>query len=210
MEPTEFGSEVLAFARRLLADLDRFALDLDNRRRGGYGHLVIGAIMGDGPDVLAQAIADLKRRRPLLTVRLQGETSDEIVSLLLQRRIDLAVGRYSNPLQHNAIDYENLGNEPLCVVVREGHPLRRARKLTLNDLENSAWILQPLGSPVRQIIEQEFGQAGMLTPENVVECTSISATLQLLQNSDAVQTWTANNSQGYTEMTDIGHIAKHN
>jgi DNA-binding transcriptional LysR family regulator len=43
-----------------------------------------------------------------------------------------------------------------------------------------------LTSPARQIIEQEFGQAGMMTPANLVECTSIFATLQLLQKSDAV------------------------
>jgi DNA-binding transcriptional LysR family regulator len=186
MEPTEVGKEVLTFARRTLADLDRFTLDLDSKRKGGYGQLVIGAIMGAAPDVVAKAVSDIKRRRPLLAVKLLGETSDEILSLLIQRRIDLAVGRFSNPLQHNSIDYQDLGTEPLCIVARKDHPLSRARKLTLKDLEHSAWILQPLTSPARQILEQEFGQAGMMTPENLVECTSIFATLQLLQKGDAI------------------------
>jgi DNA-binding transcriptional LysR family regulator len=35
-------------------------------------------------------------------------------------------------------------------------------------------------------MEQEFGQAGMLTPADMIECTSIFATLQLVQKSDAV------------------------
>ena len=186
MEPTEIGKEVLSYARRTLADLDRFTLDLDSKRKGGYGQLFIGAIMGAAPDVVARAVSDIKRRRPLLAVKLLGETSDEILSLLAQRRIDLAVGRFSNPLQHNAIDYEDLGTEPLCIVARKEHPLNRTKKLALKDLEQSAWILQPLTSPARQILEQEFGQAGMMTPENLVECTSIFATLQLLQKSDAV------------------------
>ena len=186
MEPTEMGKEVLVFARRTFADLDRFALDLDNKRKGGYGQLVIGAIMGAAPDVVARAVADIKQHRPLLAVKLLGETSDEILSLLIQRRIDLAVGRFSNPLQHNAINYEDLGTEPLCIVARKEHPLGRAKKLTLKELEESAWILQPLTSPARQILEQEFGQCGMMTPQNLVECTSIFATLQLLQKSDAV------------------------
>jgi DNA-binding transcriptional LysR family regulator len=115
-----------------------------------------------------------------------GETSDEIVEFLLEGKIDLAVGRFSSPLQHNLIDYEVLGNETLCVVARIGHPLVRVRRLTLPMLEGSPWILQPLTSPARQIIEQEFGQGGMKTPVNVVECTSIFATLQLLQKTDAV------------------------
>jgi DNA-binding transcriptional LysR family regulator len=186
MLPTELGSAVLAFAKRMLTDLERFAEELDNKQKGGFGQLIIGAIMGAAPDVVARAMADIKRQRPLLAIRLMGETSDEIVRLLLEGRIDLAVGRFSNPVQHNDIDYEVLGNEILYVVARIGHPLSRVRTLSLNMLEQTPWILQPLTSPARQILEQEFGQKGMKTPSNIVECTSIFATLQLLQKSEAV------------------------
>lgn len=186
MQPTELGAEVLSFAQRSLVELQRFSEDLDNKRKGGYGQLVIGAIMGAAPDVVARAMADMKRNRPLLSIRLMGETSDEIVEFLLEGRIDLAVGRFSDPLQHNLIDYEVLGNEELCIVARSAHPLARQRHLELPMLADTAWVLQPLTSPARQIIEQEFGHAGMKTPANVVECTSIFATLQLLQTSDAV------------------------
>lgn len=186
MHPTELGMEVIAFARRTLIDVDRFAQDLDSKRGGGYGQLVIGAIMGAAPDVVARAMADIKKHRPLLSIKLLGETSDEILSLLIARKIDIAVGRFSNALQHNTIDYEDLGNEPLCIVARKSHPLSRLRKLDLRSLEQTPWVLQPLTSPARQILEQEFGYAGMKTPVNLVECTSIFATLQLLQKSDAV------------------------
>ena len=147
---------------------------------------MIGAIMGAAPDVVARAMADMKKERPLLSIRLMGETSDEIVALLLEGKIDLAVGRFSNPLQHNLIDYEVLGNEILYIVARSGHPLTKVRRLQLAMLAECPWILQPLTSPARQILEQEFGQAGMKTPANIVECTSIFATLQLLHTSDAV------------------------
>jgi DNA-binding transcriptional LysR family regulator len=186
MQPTELGTAVLGYARRMLVDLERFTEDLNSKRKGGYGQLVLGAIMGAAPDVVARAMAEMKRRRPLLSIKLLGETSDEILTLLMSRKIDLAVGRFSNALQHNDIDYEVLGNEELCIVARKDHPLSRVRRMNLRSLEQSPWILQPLSSPARQIIEQEFGQAGMVTPANVVECTSIFATLQLLQTSDAV------------------------
>lgn len=186
MEPTELGAEVLAFAKRMLVDLQRFAEDLENKGKGGYGQLMIGAITGAAPDVVARAIADIKKQRPLLSIHLVGETSDEIVQLLLEGKIDLAVGRFSNPLQHNEIDYEALGNEVLYFVARTDHPLTRVRPLALHMLEHTPWILQPRASPARQIIEQEFGQSGMKTPANLVECRSIFATLQLLQKTDAI------------------------
>jgi DNA-binding transcriptional LysR family regulator len=186
MLPTELGAEVLAFARRLLIDLDRFTQDLNNKRRGGFGQLIFGAIMGAAPDVVAHAVAEIKQQRPLLVVKLLGETSDDILSLLSQHRIELAIGRFSHILQHNQFDYEVLGNEALCVVARSGHPLGRTRSLKLRELGGCAWILQPTTSPARQIIEQEFGEAGMMTPTDIVESSSIFATLQLLQKSDAV------------------------
>ena len=186
MQPTELGAEVLAFAQRALVELQRFSEDLDRKRTGGFGQLVIGAIMGAAPDVVARAMADVKKERPLLSIRLMGETSDEIVQFLLEGKIDLAVGRFSNPLQHNLIDYEDLGNEELCIVARTDHPLAGHKKLQLPMLADTPWILQLLTSPARQIIEQEFGQLGMKTPADLVECTSIFATLQLLQKTDAV------------------------
>src|SRR6185437_15267583 len=42
MQPTELGAEVLAFARRSLVDLECFSQDLESKRKGGYGELVIG------------------------------------------------------------------------------------------------------------------------------------------------------------------------
>lgn len=142
--------------------------------------------MGAAPDVVARAMADMKKERPLLSIRLMGETSDEIVALLLEGKIDLSVGRFSSPLQHNLIDYEDLGNEELYIVARTGHPLARHKRMQLSMLTDTPWILQPLASPARQIIEQEFGLAGMKTPVDLVECTSIFATLQLLEKTDAV------------------------
>ena len=73
MQPTELGAEVVAFAQRMMVELQRFGQDLESKRSGGYGQLMIGAIMGAAPDVVARAMADIKQRRPLLSIRLLGE-----------------------------------------------------------------------------------------------------------------------------------------
>ena len=81
--------------------------------------------MGAAPDVLAMAIAELKSERPLLNVRILGETSDQVVQLLHRREVDLALGRLTTPLQHNDFDFEPLSREAMRLVVRAGHPLAR-------------------------------------------------------------------------------------
>ena len=186
MRPTPLGAEVVAYARQTQAGLDRFLEGLEVKRRGGHGHLVFGAIMGAAPDLVARAVADIKRERPRLNVRILGETSDQIAALLDRHEIELAVGRFSDPLQHNKFDFAALSDEPMRAVVRHGHPLARRRRIGWSELVQWPWVLQTLSSPARLLLEEEFSQAGVASPADLVECTSIFATLQLVQSSDAV------------------------
>jgi DNA-binding transcriptional LysR family regulator len=186
MRPTEPGAVVLGFARRALVDLKRFANDLDGRRAGRYGHLVIGTMLGAAPDILSHALAEIKRRRPLLSVKMIGEASDAIVTQLVDGHTEIALGYFNGILPDSEVDIELLGTECLYVVARKHHPLCREPRLNLSELERAAWIFQPLTISGRQTLERDFRQAGMKTPANVVESNSISATLSLLSTSDAV------------------------
>jgi DNA-binding transcriptional LysR family regulator len=186
MTPTPLGVVTLAYARRALAELTRFAADLEVKRRGGHGQLTVGAIMGAAPDLLAMAVAALKTERPLLNVRILGETSDQVVQLLHRREVDLALGRLTDPLQHNDFSFEPLARETLLLVVRTAHPLGRRSAITLRELMDWPWVAQPVTSPARVLFEEELARAGLATPVNLTECASIFATLQLLENYDAV------------------------
>ncbi len=186
MQPTALGVVTLAYARRALSDLTRFAEDLDVKRRGGHGQLTVGAIMGAAPDLLAQAVATLKTERPLLHVRILGETSDQVVQLLHRRDVDLALGRLTTPLQHNDFSFEPLARETLVLVVRARHPLARREQVTLAELMDWPWVAQPITSPARELFEGELARAGLATPMNLTESASIFATLQLLESFDAV------------------------
>ncbi|MFL9965208.1 LysR family transcriptional regulator [Paraburkholderia sediminicola] len=186
MTPTPLGVVTLAYARRALAELTRFAEDLDVKRRGGHGQLTVGAIMGAAPDLLAMSVAALKTESPLLNVRILGETSDQVVQLLHRREVDLALGRLTSPLQHNDFSFEPLARETLLLVVRSVHPLAQRTRITLPELVDWPWVAQPVTSPARVLFEEELARAGLATPVNLTECASIFATLQLLENYDAV------------------------
>ncbi len=186
LRPTALGREVIDYARQAQAGLERFLESLDVKRRGGHGHLVFGAIMGAAPDLVARAVADIKRERPRLNVRILGETSDQIGMLLERHEIELAVGRFTGPLEHNKFDFEALSDEPMRVIVRHGHALSRKRRPDWPELVRWPWVLQTISSPARVLLEGEFARAGVSTPQDMIECTSIFATLQLVQSGDAV------------------------
>lgn len=186
MRATPLGSEVVSYARQTQAALDRFLEGLETKRRGGHGHLVFGAIMGAAPDLVAKAVAEIKRERPRLHVRILGETSDQIAVLLQRHEIELAVGRFTEPMQHNQFDFAALSDEPMRAVVRRRHPLARKREVDWPELVRWPWVLQTIASPARVLLEEEFTRARVSTPDDVIECTSIFATLQLLQSGNAV------------------------
>ena len=186
MRATPLGSEVVAYARQTEASLTRFLEGLETKRRGGHGNLVFGAIMGAAPTLVARAVADIKRERPRLKVRILGETSDQIALLLARHEIELAVGRFTDPLQHNQFAFSKMAHEPMRAIVRSGHALTGSRSVSWSELMRWPWVMQTVSTPARQLLEGEFARAGVGSPEDVVECNSVFATLQLVQSSDAV------------------------
>ncbi len=186
MHPTELGVEVLGFARQALGDLERFARELDSRRACGEGQLLIAVSRGTTCDLVARAVADLKLRRPSLTVRIVNATPDETVGLLLDHIIDFAVEWFSNQVQCKGLEYERLGEDTLYLVARPGHPLARVRRLSFAMLSGCPWILPPSTDSARQVIERELHQLSEKLPKNVTECSSTATTVRLLQGSDAI------------------------
>ncbi|MCP1312859.1 MULTISPECIES: LysR family transcriptional regulator [unclassified Halomonas] len=187
MQPTGPGEMLVDFAENALARLDRCAEEMHRYQLGGRGQLTVGAIMGAAPDLVAQSIIEMKRQRPLLQIRLMGETSDQLVELLGQGKVDIAIARYATSIQHNHFDFEPLGNENMVTVVRRDHPLVQTRLPPLKELlETWPWILQPITTPARQALEKEFEMEGLVSPRDIIECGSIFAALQLVQKSDAL------------------------
>ena len=189
MRPTELGVESLRFARNALSRLERFTENLESLRDGGFGNLSIGAIMGAAPDLVMQAVADIKTLHPRLRIRVMGDTTDQLVDLLERGQIDLAIAREVPFEKRDLFSFEPIGNEHLCVAVKTGHPLCAvpANALTLEMLANAGpWLLQPATSPARLAIEQAFHRAKLSFPMDIIECGSVFAMLQLVQITEGI------------------------
>lgn len=186
MEATEVGIEIINFCKSSLGNLERCANNISYWKQGGFGLLEIGAIMGTAPDWLAYSISKLKSKYPLLKISLKGETSDQLIKLISKRQIDFAVGRFTDLQNHNWLDFFPIGNERLLIVVRKDHHLVKQKAITLNDLIDLPWVLQPFRTPTRQVLEKELEKNNLQSPKNIVECDSIFALIQIVQMTDAV------------------------
>lgn len=201
MRPTALGKELLRFAESALSGLDRCAADMQARLQGGYGYLAIGTIMGAAPDLVMNAVAEIKTLNPQLRIRIMGDTSDQVIQLLEQGRIDLAIARRNATTDREHYAFEPLGNEQLMVVVHQGHPLAKRRKLDWAELVNDwPWILQPESSPARIAFDQALERLSLAAPADIIECSSVYSMQQLVQLTDAIMVLSESALRDYLKM----------
>jgi DNA-binding transcriptional LysR family regulator len=165
MPPTALGEHVVRYAQIALNDANKFVDQISSLREGGHGFLKVGAIFAATAVVLPDAIVQLKQRWPLLSIEIVEQTSDHLMEMLDDKKLDLAVARYTNENQQQVYDFQALAPEPFCMVVNSRHPLTELDEAPLQELGKWPWILYPVGTPIRARMEQAFAQAGIATPK---------------------------------------------
>jgi DNA-binding transcriptional LysR family regulator len=186
MSPTDLGSHVARYAQIALNDAQHFVGQVNHLRQGGHGLLKIGTIFAPTSVALPAAIVGIKQRWPLLTLDILEGTSANLLSMLEHKQLDLVIARFTLDSHRKLFDFQPLAPEPLCLVTGSQHPLAGVRELPLADLGSWPWIVYPAGTPMRARLERAFAEAGMQTPENTVETSSMQTTLQLLQTAPMV------------------------
>jgi LysR family transcriptional regulator, low CO2-responsive transcriptional regulator len=86
-----------------------------------------------------------------VTLRLTVGRRDEILSMLEDHRIDLAIGGY--PPSEADVEAEAFARHPHCVVAGPDNPLTRRRGLRWSDLRDEPFIFREPGSATRQFLE---------------------------------------------------------
>jgi DNA-binding transcriptional LysR family regulator len=199
MPPTALGEHVVRYAQIALNDANKFVDQISSLREGGHGFLKVGAIFAATAVVLPDAIVQLKKRWPLLSIEIVEQTSDHLMEMLDDKKLDLAVARYTTENQQQVYDFQALAPEPFCMVVNSRHPLTELDEAPLQELGKWPWILYPVGTPIRARMEQAFAQAGIATPKNTIDTISMQTFLQVLQSGPMIAMLPASMAQPHLE-----------
>lgn len=186
MEPNIYGETMIRHARMALTSLSLAHEDIVALKAGLVGQVEVGIIMTPGMSLLPRAISRVKQQAPLLRIGVQMETSNILLERLQRGTLDFMIGRILEKEEKSGLQYEELAEEPVCAVVRIGHPLLTAQSLELKDIARSAWILSPQGSVLRHRCDMMFRRAGLEPPNNVVDTTALLLIIVLLQQTDSL------------------------
>jgi DNA-binding transcriptional LysR family regulator len=181
--PTTIGEAFTGHARAILAQLSQAGRQVTEFADADRGTVVVGANPGSHT-LLPQAIAGLKRQRPLLTVIVRESSPEALSADLEARRIDLIVGRFTSTTESEV--RTPLYDESIEICTRAQHPLAQRRAITFADLEDYPWVIPGTELALRREIEQLFARHAMALPDNRVEASSWLIVRQLLLESNFV------------------------
>ncbi|MFG0284516.1 MAG: LysR family transcriptional regulator [Phycisphaerales bacterium JB039] len=175
---TEAGQALLPRARRLLAQAQEIEASIRTDTDEGRGGLAVGAIPTMAPYLLPPLVARLRADYPACELIIREDLTQNLVEAIADNELDLAI--MSAPVEHDLIDLETIGREPLLVVAPAEHPLCSEPDISLAELRaQPAVTLHEMHCLGRQI--SEFCAAKRLASRVVCRMTQIDTLLEFVR-----------------------------
>jgi DNA-binding transcriptional LysR family regulator len=169
--PTPYG---LALAKRGVAifnDLRQGVLDIDFLSDPTKGEIRIGATEPVAVAFVSPSIDRLSRKYPQTYFHVVTGDGGTLYKNLLDKSIEIAICRMMGPLPEE-LAAEVVFHDSLVVLASAKNPLTRRRKLTLVELMDEPWALQPADSFFSSLIDDVFRANGHEPPRSTVATLS--------------------------------------
>jgi LysR family hydrogen peroxide-inducible transcriptional activator len=144
---TAAGQDVVARARRLLADVDELKEAARRSQDPESGSLRLGVFPTLGPYLLPHVLPQLQARFPKLELLLVEEKSDVLLARLREGKLDAAL--LALPVHDDQLHAELLFDEPFVLAAPAQHPLASKASLTMDQLSDETLLLLEDGHCLR-------------------------------------------------------------
>ncbi|MBZ5488661.1 LysR family transcriptional regulator [Halomonas aquamarina] len=186
LTPNWYGEVMIRQAHSVLSTLHHTGKELSALRNGNMGTVAIGTVMAPAVTLLTSAIERVHRNSPELKISVEVDVSKALIPRLLEGELDFAITRIPAGSDIERFVFEEIGEEELCFVCREGHPLVGKTPLSLADMAAYPWSLQPPGALMRQRVDSLFLHHQVTPPRQVVDTTDLLVSLALASKSDTI------------------------
>ncbi len=184
--PNVQGEILIRSAKVVLRTLVQAGEEIAAFSNGDAGVVTVGTVMAPMVELLVDAIDQVRALHPRLRITVELDVSDVLGHRLQEGAIDFCLARIPSDMDPAQFEYRELWGEDIQFLCRENHPLAEVKGLSLQDLAAYPWVLQPRGAPLRQVIDQAFLSAGLAPPENVVNSTSGTLAMVMIDRSDTI------------------------
>lgn len=145
--PTPVGEQVVAQARKALAEVDQVKTIARRGTDQLEGEFKLGVIHTIGPYLLPQLVPELTRVAPAMPLFIEENTTANLTVLLAEGQIDAAV--IALPFEMPGVVCRPLYEEKFQVVVPNGHPWIERTSMSPEDLAGDKVLLLKAGNCFR-------------------------------------------------------------
>jgi len=186
LTPTAAGRMLVARAKAIMAELRQARNDVETIREGTSGEIRVSASPTVAVGILPRAVVSFRRTRPNVKFHIEEGGYPDFLPAIRMGELDFAVALAPEPPSDEDLQSELLIQDNLTPAVRGDHPLTMRGKLVLADLVDESWVIYNRRLTGRDVFARTFTEHGLSPPENTIECTSFSATVALVENSNLV------------------------
>ncbi len=186
VELTLIGKALAKRSRTVLIEMRDIFRDIEELKTGKGGLAKVGAVTGAALGYLVPAIQQLKAVSRGTEIHVDVATSQTLVQDLIAGKHDFVLARIPADMDVNDFDIFRARSEKVDLIVKKDHPLSALESVSLANLSHYEWVIQPRGTPIREIVETAFLDAKEPFPEKIVNTTSLLVTLAILAHSTAV------------------------
>jgi DNA-binding transcriptional LysR family regulator len=181
---TQTGEALARRAARIQIELADAAREVAEAATGNAGTVRVGAVTGPALSMVMPAIIDLQKTHPAIHVEVTVATSVLLCDQLRSGSLDFALAR-PGPAD-TMLEARLIGDEPLSLAVRRGHPLLMWPEIRTEDLLGYDWILGPDDTLLTQAVMARLAEVRLPAPTRRISTSSFLFTLALLNQTDAI------------------------
>lgn len=184
--PTEAGEQIIAQARKILAEMDVMKNVIDSRQGVDSGELKVGIIPTLAPYLLPLFVQSFTKKYPRVKLTVNEMTTEHIISRLREGRIDVAI--LVTPLHEKGIKEQVLFYEKLIAYVSKKNALYKKSYVLSKDIDpHKLWLLEEGHCFRSQIMNLcELRKAGKQDSYFEYEAGSIETLRRMVELNDGI------------------------
>lgn len=162
---TSAGEAFFLRAERILAEVERARVEMQEFAGLGRGRVLIGALQSLGVFRFPALLARFHARYPGIEIVLREEANEKLLELLGTGQLDLSLIQSTDtvlPLESatSTLVTEPILTEELVLVVAPEHPLAQKQRVKMAELRHEPFVLFKPGSGLRRVITRSSQEAG--------------------------------------------------
>jgi LysR family transcriptional regulator of gallate degradation len=186
MIATPAGVSATICAKRILAEMRKMKDDVASADGVSSGLVCVGGLAYSRNALLPEALKRILIEFPNIVVRTVEGPIGALLIAMHAGEVDVLICARPDPALLESVTVEPVVEDSMGLFVCNTHPLAGASNVTARDLLQYPFILPPLGSITRQLLEKAFVETAGRGPQGVVETSSYSIIRKLLVNSDQI------------------------